>query len=163
MANITGTVAAGYTWVAGADGTFQITKERLNLTAVPTVTVPVDEDLIPNVTLAVAVEAGNIITVSVQVASVLGSANSRSFLLNAWLSDAAAGTEASAAGDGTVGWTTGTALQVVTAKKRWLVVTSAAGAAVLSIENSTVTSPSAWFLNVEIDGRIWTSDSIIFT
>lgn len=158
--NINAAVTPGYNWVKDANNQFQITDDRLNLAASPTVTVPIDEDYLPIISISVGAESSDIILVTAQVQSILSNNSSHNFVLRAWLSDTESGGETGTEPDGTVSWTTGTTLETVTAKKRWKVITNSSGAAVLSIENTTT---DTWYLNIELDGRVWVSDGIAFT
>ena len=157
--NFNANVTAGYAFTEDANGYVQLTKVRLNLLGKPTVTVPINEDYIPVASISVGSEDANVISITINVNSINSNAISSRFLIHAWLSDTEGGAETGTSPDGTVSWTTGTQLQAITAKKRWTAITSAAGEAALSIEHS---SANTWYLNVEIDGRIWISEAIAF-
>lgn len=157
--NFNANVTAGYAFTEDANGYVQITKDRLNLLGKPTVTVPINEDYIPVVAFDVGAEDANVISVTINVNSINSNAIATRFLLHAWLSDDVAGAETATGPDGAVSWTTGTQLQAITSKKRWTAITSAAGEAALSIAESAA---KTWYLNVEIDGRVWTSAAITF-
>jgi len=116
------------------------------------------EVLIPQVSLVVGAESGNAIDVTVQVQDCQGNDNANRFLLHAWLSDSPYGAETASAPDST-SFTTGTVLEQITAGKRWSVLTDVSGRAVLSVgEDGDV----QWYLNVEINGRVYCSDAIDF-
>jgi len=117
-------------------------------------------DLVPKINIGVGGETSDTIAVTIQVQDCQGNNNSNRFLVHAWLADSQYGPESSTAPDGTVNWTTGTALEEVTSKKRWTAITDANGRAVLSIAES---AGATWYLNVELDGRIYASAAITFS
>lgn len=117
-------------------------------------------DLIPQVDISVGSESGDTIEVTVQVRDCQNNDNANRFVVHAWLADGQYGAETTTAPGGTVSWTTGTAIEEITAKKRWTTVTDATGAAVLSIGE---TGAATWYLNVEVDGRVYASSAITFT
>jgi len=158
--NFNANVTAGYAFTEDANGYVQITKDRLNLLAKPTVTVPINEDYIPVVAFSVGSEDANVISITLNINSVNSNAIATRFLVHAWLSDTEGGIETSTTPDGATSWTTGAQLASVTSKKRWQAITTAAGEAALSVEHSAA---HTWYLNVEIDGRVWTSEAIAFT
>lgn len=116
-------------------------------------------DLVPKVDISVGGESSDTIAVTVQVQDAQGNSNANRFLLHAWLADSQYGPETATTPDGTVSWTTGTALEEITSKERWTAVTDANGQAVLSIGES---GAATWYLNVELDGRIYASAAITF-
>jgi hypothetical protein len=116
-------------------------------------------DLVPKVTISVGQESGNTIAVTIQVQDCQGNNNANRFLGHAWLSNSQYGSETSTAPSGTVSWTSGTQLAEITAKKRWSVITNSSGQAVLSIGES---GSATWYLNVEIDGRVYAGSAITF-
>ena len=158
--NFNANVTAGYTFTEDANGYVQLTKDRINLLGKPTVTVPINEDYIPKVVFTVGDESANVVSVTVNVASINSNNIAARFLIHAWLSDDTGTAETATSPDGAVSWTTGTQLQAITAKKRWAAITSTSGEAALSIAHSTA---QTWYLNVEVDGRVWTSEAIAFT
>lgn len=170
--NINATVTKGYTWTDNADGTVgPITKDRLNQTASPTVVVPLNEDYIPKAVISVGDESSDTIAITVQVSSFQSNAVSAHFKLRCWLSDTQYGARTSTAPDDAVSWTIGTMLRDLSwqgdtfadstlTNVDWEVITSSSGVAVLSIKNTTA---NTWYLNVELDGRIWASAAIAFT
>ena len=158
--NFNANVTAGYAFTEDANGYVQLTKDRLNLLGKPTVTVPINEDYLPVVAFSVGAEDANAISITININSINANAIAGRFLAHAWISDDAGGGESAVTPDGATTWTTGTQLASVTTKKRWLAITSAAGEAVLSITHSAA---QTWYINVEIDGRVWTSEAIAFT
>ena len=158
--NFNANVTAGYAFTEDANGYVQLTKDRLNLLGKPTVTVPINEDYLPVVAFSVGAEDANAISITININSINANAIAVRFLLHAWLSDDAGGIETATGPDGAVSWTTGAQLESITTKKRWTAITSAAGEAALSLTESTA---KTWYLNVEIDGRVWTSEAIAFT
>jgi len=116
-------------------------------------------DLIPQIDISVGSESGNTIEVTIQVQDAQENNNANRFILHAWLADAQYGAETATTPDGTVSFTTGTALEEITTKERWTAITDDNGQAVLSIGES---GADTWYLNVELDGRIYTSSAITF-
>jgi len=116
-------------------------------------------DLITKIDINVGSESSDTIAVTIQVQDVQGNSNANRFLVHAWLADSQYGAETSTAPDGTVSFTTGTQLEEITAKKRWTAITDATGQAVLSIGESDA---ETWYLNVELDGRIYAGSAITF-
>lgn len=116
-------------------------------------------DLIPGVDIDVGSEASDTIAVTLQVQDAQGNSNANRFLVHAWLSDSQHGSETATAPAGTVSWTTGAQLEEITTKKRWTAITDANGQAVLSIGE---TGAATWYLNVELDGRVYASSAITF-
>lgn len=117
-------------------------------------------DLIGQVDIAVGSESSDTIAVTIQIQDCQGNSNADTFLIHAWLSDSQYGPETSTAPAGAVSWTTGTQLEEISTKKRWQAITDATGQAVVSIGE---TGSATWYLNVEIDGRVYTSSAITFT
>ncbi|NLX06195.1 MAG: hypothetical protein GXY33_13740 [Phycisphaerae bacterium] len=116
-------------------------------------------EMIPQVQIAVGVEAGNAIAVTVSVRSAAGGADGHVFAVEAWLSNAPAGTVTGSPPNGAVSWTTGAVIEEIAAKARWTVLTGATGEATLSVGHSTT---GTWYLNAAVDGRVWSSAAIAF-
>lgn len=168
MANINCTVTAGKVFTEDADGKVQVTPDGLKLLGVPTVTVNLDAAMVPSATLTTSAESGNIRTVTVQLIDAASTNQAVRFIFRAFLSRSqyAFPDSGDAVPNGTVSWTTGTAKEIVisseyVAKQMWEVMTTAAGLAVLSIEE-TGTDATGWYLHVEIDGRLYVSGQLTY-
>ena len=116
-------------------------------------------DMIAKVSVSVGAESSDTIAVTLQVQDAQGNSLSERFLLHAWLSDSQYGGECTAAPNSSTSWSTGTQLEEITTDKRWTVITDATGKAVLDISDS---GTPTFYLNIEIDGRIYTSSAITF-
>ncbi len=116
-------------------------------------------DMIPKVDLTVGSESSNTIQAAIQIQDAQGNSLSQRLLVHAWLSDSQYGSECTAAPNTSTGWSTGTELEEITADKRWTAITDANGRAVLDISDS---GTPTFYLNIEIDGRIYTSSAITF-
>ena len=110
----------------------------------------------------------NIRTVTVQLTDAASTNQAVRFIFRAWLSRSQYAF--TAAGDtvpnGTVSWTTGTAKELViasyyVAKQHWEVMTTAAGLAVLSVEQ-TALDATGWYLHIELDGRLYVSGQLTY-
>jgi len=117
-------------------------------------------DQVPGVVITIGSENSNTITATIGVQDVQGNANANRFLLHAWLSDSQYGAETANTPTTSTTWTTGTLLQEITTKKRWPAITSGSGIAALAISE---TGSRTWYLNVELDGRIYASSAITFS
>jgi len=117
-------------------------------------------DLVSKIQITVGVENANTIAATLRVLDCQDNGNANRFLIHAWLADSQYGAETATAPGGTVNFTTGTQLAEITSKKRWQTVTDSAGQAVLSIGES---GARTWYLNVELDGRIYAGPAISFT
>ena len=115
--------------------------------------------MIVKANLSVGAESSDTIAVTLQVQDAQGNSLSERFLLHAWLSDSQYGGECTAAPNSSTSWSTGTQLEEITTDKRWTVITDATGKAVLDISDS---GTPTFYLNIEIDGRIYTSSAITF-
>jgi len=115
-------------------------------------------DLIPKITLSVGAELSNQISIGIQVKDAQDNSNYNRYLVRAWLSDYQYGPETSTTPDST-SWTSGVVLTTETANEHWRVITDTSGYACLRI---TEDNARYWYLNVEIDGRIYASDAISF-
>ncbi len=116
-------------------------------------------DAIPQVSVSVGTENSDTIPVTVQVQDIQGNNLSGRFLIRVWLSDTQYGGECSTAPNGGTSWSVGTVLETQTADKRWLVITDGTGKATIDI---TDTGTPTFYLNVELDGRIYVSNPITF-
>jgi hypothetical protein len=74
--------------------------------------------------------------------------------------DSQYGAECSTAPNTSTSWSTGTVLETTTTDKRWLVITDSTGKAVIDISD---TGTPTYYLNVEIDGKIYASSAITFS
>jgi len=117
-------------------------------------------DLVPKITVAVGSESANTIQVTAQVRDAQDNANPATFLLHAWLSAAAYGPEVTTAPNGGVTVGVGATLETVTANKRWRVLTNTTGAARFDLVDS---GTPTFYLNVELDGKVYASLPITFS
>lgn len=115
---------------------------------------------LPEIELTVGEENLDTIRVDIQVKDIQENNLAGRFLLRVWLSDVAYGGECAAAPTAGVSWPVGEVLEEQTVGKRWLVITDENGAAAVDITESGVAS---FYLNVELDGRIYVSELISFS
>ncbi len=116
-------------------------------------------DAMPTVDISVGAESSDTIQVAVQLKDIQGNNLSGNYLIRAWLSDSQYGAECSAAPNNGTSWSTGTVLETQTSDKRWLVITDGTGKAVLDVSD---TGTPTFYLNVEIDGKVYASSAITF-
>lgn len=107
----------------------------------------------------VGAEAANVISVTVQLkdcdATNLGAAH----VVQAWLSNAAGGAVTGTAPSGAVSATTGTIIREWTSKTHMALASDSSGVIVLSIEEA---GAATWYLNVEYQGKLFSSGAITF-
>ncbi len=109
----------------------------------------------------VGAEAGNVINVSAQLKDVAGNNIAAKHMIHAWLSDTAGGEATATEPDG--GAAIGTNGVIVNAGHLqdwyWEIVTSATGQADLNITHSLA---QTWYLNLEYQGKVFSSAAITF-
>lgn len=110
-------------------------------------------------TIALGAEAGDARVATVQCKDAQGNDLAARQLVTWWLSDAAAGAPSGDAPSGGTAVTTGVALKEHTAEVFGEAMTDENGVLALTI---TEAAADSWFLNVEVGGRITTSDEIAF-
>lgn len=108
----------------------------------------------------VGAEAANVILVTVQLKDAKATNLAAPHVVQAWLSNAAGGAVTGAAPSGAVTATTGTIIREWTSKTHMAVASNASGAIVLSIEEA---GAATWYLNVEYQGKLFSSGAITFS
>ena len=174
MSTPTGSVVAGYTWVEDANGLTQITKDRLNLAAVPVVTVPLSgiietgdiqasqitaalladalADLLPGTpTLTVATESSNQIITTIQLKDVQGNSLAAKRHFTWWVAGTSGAVPAATPPSGSTVISTGIELVQYTPKVLGEAVTDANGACAILVEEST---SKQFYLSVAIQGIV---------
>ncbi len=116
-------------------------------------------DAMPKVDLSVGSESSDTIQVTVQLQDIQGNNLSGNYLIRAWLADSQYGAECTTAPNNGTNWSTGTVLETQTTDKRWLTITDGTGKAVLDVSD---TGTPTFYLNVEIDGKMYASSAITF-
>lgn len=116
-------------------------------------------EAVPNIQITVGTEANDAIAITIQVRNARGEAVAGRFLLHAWLADSPHAGETPTAPSGTTSFTEGTLLVEPAAKKRWQALTAATGRAVLTVGE---TGTRTWYLNVELNGRVYAGPAITF-
>jgi len=174
MSDVTAVVSKGFEFVADALGRFRITRTRLNLLGVPGVVVPLDDsvdleditgdlaDLIPKVSISVAAEDSDAISVTIQALDARGNNLADEVLVRCWLSDTALAAETGTAPNTSFAPTTGTLVETVTAKKHLIVLTNSSGVAVVKVDNAGGSTHS-WYLNVVVANKVFSSGVITIT
>ena len=175
MSTTSATVTAGQTYVADGSGNIQLTLATLNALGIPVVTMTLDgvvtstdlnaalSNLIPRAAFTIGAEASDAISVAIQIQNTQSTAITEFFGFRAWLSDTAyAGETATSPSTGfTV--TTGTQLQIITAKEHLYVETDTDGVAVLKIDHAGGGASHTWYLNVVMGSRVYVSGAITIT
>jgi len=115
---------------------------------------------IPKLTMSVGSQQSGTISVTVQVQDAAGVNLAERFVVRVWLSDSPYGAESSSGPDNGMDPTTGTLLKELTADKHQLVITDTSGQAVITIGHS---SSATFYLNGELDGRIYVSEAVTFS
>jgi hypothetical protein len=111
------------------------------------------------VVFAIGTEATNAIAVAVQLQDVIGNALSEKKIARYWLSDTPGGAETGTGPATSTAISGGVSKKVTTTKIAGEVVTDANGGFVVTL---TETGVATWYLNIEVDGRIYTSGAITF-
>jgi len=117
-------------------------------------------DAIPKVAITSSAESGNQIQVSVQAKDCQENANANRFLFHVWLSGSQYGSESASSPSGGVTVGVGTLLGTLTTGKRWTVISNSSGLARLDITEAGV---ATFYVNVELDGRVYASSAINFS
>ncbi len=117
-------------------------------------------DAMPKIDISVGAESSDTIAVTVQVQDIQGNNLAGNYLIRAWLADSQYAAECVTGPNSGTSWTSGTVLETQTSDKRWLVITDSTGKAVIDISD---TGTPTYYLNVEIDGKIYASSAITFS
>jgi hypothetical protein len=115
---------------------------------------------VPAVSIGVGTESSNAIAVTIQILNAKSRSVSGRFLINTWLSDSQYGGRTATAPSAGISCTAGGILATAEAGKHWQIVTDATGKTVLSIGEA---GTHTWYLNVEIDGKVYAGGAISFS
>ena len=182
MSTLTCTVVRGVTLTEDADGLVQITKDRLNLLGLPTVTLALSgavatadiaddavtaakiSDALSDIlhsapTFVIGAEAGNEIAVTVQLNDAKAEALSAIRHITWWLSDTAGAGVSGTTPDGDIVYDKGTSLIEHTADLFGQALTNATGEFDITIGESAA---DTWYLNIAIGGVVYSSGAITF-
>jgi len=112
----------------------------------------------PTLAISVGPESGDVIPVTIQVQDVAGQNLSGRFEVHAWLSDSQYGGETAGTPEG-LSVATGTLLKEETPNKRLRALTDANGTLVLNVSEASAVT---YYLNAQINGKVFASDPITF-